>query len=410
MNAAESAPRESKGVSKKVFAYCHDSVGIGHLRRTLAICERVGEQNPSASFLIATGTPYVSLFSTASRIDCIKLPALAKGTNGVYDCKYLSMPVDSMMRCRQTLLLDTVEHYAPDLVLVDKAPLGVRRELVPALKWLRQHRPDVRTVFGMRDIEDSAEATIEQWRRDGVYDVLEECYDEIWVYGSRDIFNTAKEYQLPDGVCRKLRYVGHVTRGHCNHAVELRLNRPEVLVTVGGGTDGEFVLEAYLARAAGRVASLGGHSTLVGGPDLPADAARRLRQVARGMDGVDWTDFAECMSCRIRSADLVVSMGGYNTMCEIVGHAKPAVIIPRVRPRLEQAIRARLWALRADLNPLLPTNLTPEKLADQTLARLEQGSSFASPKLDLGGLDRVAARFAEIWNLEDCGAHPVCVQ
>jgi len=42
----------------------------------------------------------------------------------------------------------------------------------------------------------------------------------------------------------------------------------------------------------------------------------------------------------------VVAMGGYNTFCEILSFDKPAVIVPRCRPRLEQLIRA---ARAADL-------------------------------------------------------------
>ena len=33
-------------------------------------------------------------------------------------------------------------------------------------------------------------------------------------------------------------------------------------------------------------------------------------------------------------------MGGYNTFCEVLSFDKPAVIVPRTAPRLEQYIRA----------------------------------------------------------------------
>ena len=36
----------------------------------------------------------------------------------------------------------------------------------------------------------------------------------------------------------------------------------------------------------------------------------------------------------------VVAMGGYNTFCEILTFDRPAVIVPRRRPRMEQYIRA----------------------------------------------------------------------
>src|SRR5262249_29444578 len=37
----------------------------------------------------------------------------------------------------------------------------------------------------------------------------------------------------------------------------------------------------------------------------------------------------------------VVAMGGYNTFCEILSFDKPALIVPRTTPRLEQFIRAQ---------------------------------------------------------------------
>ncbi len=43
----------------------------------------------------------------------------------------------------------------------------------------------------------------------------------------------------------------------------------------------------------------------------------------------------------IKHAAGMVAMGGYNTFCEILSFDKPAIIVPRTRPRMEQYIRAR---------------------------------------------------------------------
>ena len=47
-------------------------------------------------------------------------------------------------------------------------------------------------------------------------------------------------------------------------------------------------------------------------------------------------------------------MGGYNTYCEILSFDKPALIVPRVRPREEQLIRARRAAELGLVEMLLP--------------------------------------------------------
>ena len=389
----------------RVFAYCHDSVGIGHLTRTLAICDRVGRQYPFASFLVATGTPYVPLFANLERVDYIKLPALAKGEHDqdgsvnaqCYRGKFLPIAIDHLIDYRKAVLRETVEHFEPDIVLVDKAPLGVCGELLPALRWLRRHRPEVRIVFGMRDIEDAPEATIAQWEDAGIPDALEECFDEVWVYGSRSVFDVIQEYRLSRAVQAKLSFLGYVTRGPCDHGPCPSNTDPAILVTVGGGTDGEFLLRTYLDDAGPRLRDLGYSSVIIGGPDLPASAAKSLRSAAERIPNAEWLDFVPCLNCRIRTAELVVSMGGYNTLCQLVGNRKRALVVPRTKPRREQSIRANLWAQRGLVYTVDPDDLQPATLTDRIRDVLENGSMNGIDELDLGGLDRICDRFGRFF-------------
>ena len=389
INLAPQTPIEAP----RVLAYCHDGVGLGHLRRTLNICEAVGKAQPLTSFLIASGSPYTCLFQHGPRLDFLKLPALTKIDNDTYSSKYLSVSSNQLLKYRQVLLLETAKHYRPDIVLVDKAPVGVRGELAPTLRWLRTNRPDTRIIFGMRDIDDVAEVTIRQWAELNVPAMLETCFDEIWVYGSRSLFDVAEQYGLSNGVRRKLQFMGYLTQRPCKHSATDAERSGGVLVTVGGGTDGSRLIETYLAAAAERVSRRGLRTVLVGGPDLPNDRAASLRAKAASIPNLTWLDFEPCMMCRIREARLVVSMGGYNTLCEIALNRSRALIIPRTRPRLEQSIRARLWSQLGIVDAADPTTLTPEGLADHVLALLDRGDVSPEGAIDLRGLDRVLDRF-----------------
>lgn len=381
----------------RVLAYCHDGVGLGHLRRTLNICEAVGEAHPNASFLIATGSPYTCLFRHGPRLDFLKLPALAKIDNDTYASKYLSVPADQMLKYREVLLLETARHFRPDVLLVDKAPVGVRGELAATLRWIRSNCPDTRIIFGMRDIDDDSEVTIRQWSELGVPAMLESCFDEVWVYGQRTVFDVAEEYRLAPLVREKLRFMGYLTQRPCAHASHDGNGAGDVLVTVGGGTDGERLLDIYLASAAERVSAMGIWSVIVGGPDLPRDRATVLRERASRIPRLEWLDFEPCMMCRIRRSRLIVSMGGYNTLCEVALNRKPALVIPRTRPRLEQSIRATLWSQRGLVDAVDPGTLTPESLAERVRVLLEKNGAVPAPAVDLHGLDRVLERFSDFW-------------
>ncbi|TWT40449.1 MurG-like transferase [Phycisphaerae bacterium RAS1] len=393
---------------KRVLAYCHDSVGIGHLRRTLAICERVGRVFPECSFLIATGTPYVPMFNLKAKIDTLKLPALSKEGDG-YCSKFLGMSLQRMIQFRQSLLLQATKDLAPDVLLVDKAPLGVCRELLPTLNWLHENRPDVPIVFGMRDVEDDPESTIAQWTHDGVQSALDACFHEIWVYGMQGVFDVVREYRLPGGIAEKTHYAGYVRRDPCDHAPRPRIAGKQVLVTVGGGTDGERLLSTYLEQTAAAVARLGATSTVVGGPDLPPPVAAKLREKAAHIPATHWLDFEPCMGCRIKQSDLIVSMGGYNTMCEVASVRKPMLVIPRVKPRLEQLMRARLWERLGAARCLPPDELTPQVLTQRVMQMLAAEDGPMRHELDMAALEFVEQRFSQFFAEEPSRATAVRV-
>jgi len=63
-------------------------------------------------------------------------------------------------------------------------------------------------------------------------------------------------------------------------------------------------------------------------------------------------------------------MGGYNTFCEVLSLNKPALIIPRSVPRLEQSIRARRAADLGLVSMLEPDNGRDPKTMAAALNRL----------------------------------------
>src|SRR5205814_6145946 len=69
----------------------------------------------------------------------------------------------------------------------------------------------------------------------------------------------------------------------------------------------------------------------------------------------------------------VVAMGGYNTFCEILSFDKPALIVPRTAPRLEQYIRARR-AAELGLVAMLPDDggRDPRRMAAALLQLSQQ--------------------------------------
>jgi len=332
-----------------ILMYSHDTYGLGHIRRSMALARNIrsaGEHN----IIIVTGSPIVGRFDFPQGIDFVRVPGMIKQHNDLYVASSIKVEPDMAMAIRQNIILSTAQAFKPSVFLVDKAPLGLKREVVPTLEWLRADSPGTRVVLGLRDIMDSPASTIEEWRRKRIYETLDALYSEIWVYGSRDMYDPISEYEIPAHIAAKMHFTGYIPRQipRAQHRPRIRRSMgvaPDeklVLVTAGGGGDGHKVVDTYLTMLE-TLPHPKFRSMIVTGPMLAEEIYDELAGRARKLK-VRICKFYRKMEKAILAADCVVSMGGYNTMCEIVGAARPSLIIPRSVPREEQLIRARLFA------------------------------------------------------------------
>jgi len=97
----------------------------------------------------------------------------------------------------------------------------------------------------------------------------------------------------------------------------------------------------------------------------------------------------------LRHADHVVAMGGYNTVCEILSFGKPALIVPRVKPRCEQLIRAERLRALGLVDVLHPADLSPAALS-AWFARDPAPVPLARGRIDLDGLSRIPRLLREL--------------
>ena len=137
-----------------------------------------------------------------------------------------------------------------------------------------------------------------------------------------------------------------------------------------------------------RIRSLQHRALIVLGPYMPAKKRRKLiKQGRRASPIIKIIEFDNRMEELIAGAKAVVAMGGYNTYCEILSFDKPALIVPRVKPRQEQLIRARRAAELGLIEMLLP-----EEAEDaDALCRCAEGAartgrrpSQSNPRSDAG--------------------------
>jgi predicted glycosyltransferase len=329
--------------SKRVLLYSHDSYGLGHVSRCRTIANALVEADSSISVLIISGSAVIGSYEFRSGIDFVRIPGVVKQIDtGEYDSANLRVGVEHTLEMRTRIIRDTADIYRPDLFIVDKEPLGLRGEVEPTLRMLKERGTPI--VMGLRDVMDDPEQLAIEWERKHIVPALRDLYDEIWIYGLPQINKPLQGIVVPPSVRHKMVYTGYLRRElplHTDapHEGE-EIDGPFILVTPGGGGDGvdlvDWVLSAYESDP-----HIPYGAVIVFGPFMSSAARESLKERAARFPNIRTLTFTNNLGALMKQASGVVAMGGYNTFCEILSFDKKALIVPRTRPRQEQLIRTR---------------------------------------------------------------------
>ncbi len=383
----------------RIALYSHDTMGLGHMRRNVLIARALVESRLGAITLMIAGAPEAVEVCRAAGVSCIALPPLAKDADGSYTSRTLEVGLPDLVALRGHTIRAALEAFEPDALIVDNVPRGAKGELDGALTYIRQ-RARARCILGLRDVLDAAHTVRREWQLARNVEAIREFYDEVWIYGDRAVCDPVSEYGLPPSVADRTHHLGYLDQrprlasthnplSRLASGLELPPGRLAICV-VGGGQDGGELAEAF--AEAGRPDDMNG--VIVTGPYMPGALVARLHDMAAEKPRLRVLGFLQEPLWLLARADRIVAMGGYNSVCEVLSLAKPALIVPRVRPRREQAIRAeRLRALRL-VDVLSADALTPERLSEW-LAR-DPLPPVDRLGVDLNGLARVVDRLERL--------------
>jgi len=376
----------------RVLMYSQDGLGLGHMRRTRLIAGRLLDVHTEASILTVGDSPLENFFESPSGHDHLKLPTIVKIAPGVWRPASLGLELDDVLSMRREHIWTAISTFRPHLLLVDHMPHGAMGELLPALQRLKEQSSSTRIVLGLRDILDAPDVVRERWAQEGAYQTIECYYDQVLVYGQREVFDLTREYQLPLRVMEWLHYCGYVckpakpcdaARIRATYLAGAGAGAKMVLALAGGGADGYLVMSALLDALPAIHTDHPAVAVLITGPFLPVNLRRQLQTRARNLPARVHTAASDTLSY-IEAADLVVAMAGYNTTAEILRSGKPAILIPRAGPSAEQRIRSRLFAARGWVEMIDPVELSGERVAAaviEALARRDQTHPEDRPNL-----------------------------
>ncbi len=393
--------RPSPAHPPRVMLYSHDTMGLGHMRRNLLIGQRLSRSPIGANVLLVAGAREVNQFTLPHGVDSLTLPSLYKSVSGRYCSRRLQMSTEDLISLRARTLEVSARAYDPDILIVDNVPRGAVNELDMTLQALKE-RGRTKCVLGLRDVLDEPAAVRHEWSSRGYADTVDRYFAQVWVYGDRGVYDFLDAYGFGEDIADKLTYTGYLdpacrlTTGTARtQEMPWADGEPYTLCMVGGGQDGVPLAQAF-AQA---IVTRGVNGLLVSGPCMDEDDRARLRGLAGRHRNFFAMDFVSEPFGLMQGAERIVSMGGYNSTCEVLRSGRPAFIVPRTRPRREQWVRVNRLHDLGLVETCSPAEVTAARLANWITGPVPP--SAASHRIDFGGLDRVAVLVAELLNAMD---------
>jgi len=374
----------------RILMYSHDTFGLGHLRRSRAIAHALVERFKGVTVLIISGSQIAGAFDFRARVDFVKIPSVIKLYNGDYTSIGEHIDLEDTLDMRRSIIENTADAFDPDILIVDKEPLGLRGELESTLVKLKEKGTTL--VLGLRDVMDSAEHLEREWTRKNVLSRINDLFDQIWVYGPKTFWQPLQGLELPQGLKERISYTGFLRREIPSEEHHMAHSLPDhyVLVTAGGGGDGAGLMRSVLAARENN-RRLTFPLVMVLGPFMKGDTQEEIHQRADKLKNITVIDFDNQLETILNNARAVIGMCGYNTFCEVISFDRPALFMPRTHPREEQLIRAERAQELGWVNMLSAEDAEDPEIMANVLRDLPDrpSPSTSNTPIDLSGLERV---------------------
>jgi predicted glycosyltransferase len=339
-----------------------------------------------------SGVKEAGHFEAPLNVDCLTLPSLHKEDNGLYRSRHLGISLSELIDLRGSLIKTAVRKFAPDIFIADNVPRGACGELDETLKYLYT-RGKCRLVLGLREIIDEPAAVQREWLCREYDYTINTYYDKIWVYGDASVYDTAREYNLSSDITNKILYTGYLGQRPCRQSVKRAdsnnffsshelMEGSFVLCMVGGGQDGAHIAKSFIMTKLPEKTK----GIVIAGPYMKAEDQESIFSLAADNLNMRVIGFNPEPVNLIKQAGCIIAMGGYNTVCEIMSSGKRAVIVPRVKPRNEQLIRAQRLTGLGLIDMIHPDRLTPYALAGWVKRNVNRPDRESFNQIDMNGL------------------------
>jgi predicted glycosyltransferase len=369
---------------RKIVFYCQHVLGIGHLVRSTEIIRALASQ---FAVCLVSGGADVDGFQFPEGVSVVKLPPLQTDADFSELQTCTGDDLELVKQARQAVLLGVLRDLEPDAFMIELFPFGRKRfsfELLPALEYLRGSVRETKVICSLRDILVSKRDQAQHEER--VCNIVNSYFDLVLVHGDARFQKLEETFSRVSDLRCPVEYTGYVVqRSVAAIPAHAPAHGPLIVVSIGSGRyrTGHQLLESIIDAAALLETEIPHRFLIFGGPFMPDDVYVRLAHQAQGQPNVSFERYSPDLLALMESAGLSISMGGYNTLMNVLTTGVKAMVFPyTTNGDQEQNIRAEKLERLGVLDVLHPDDLEASVLAVKILHALRKTPARFSFKFD----------------------------
>jgi predicted glycosyltransferase len=373
---------------RKILFYCQSLVGLGHLTSSLLV---IRELSTYADVDLIHGGQGLQQMPELPGFRHLRLPTILidSATNELY-APDSDKPIEAVWAEREATIEQFV-NWPYDAMIVEFFPFGRRRlkkEILGLFATVRQCCGAIPIFCFVREILVPAPLEAEQ----RMVKLVQEHIHTVFVRGDPDIVRFEETFSLTDEIADRLVYVGYVSPPP---PASWPIRRNKIVVSQGGGEIGKTLL-----RAAIRTAPLlpNYHFLVVTSSRASASEIAEL-QILVSSPNVQVVSFLNNFQENLQSAALSISLGGDNTLMDVISTRTPALAYPYAG-NSEQGLRIQKLAGKGFVLPLTETDLAPERLSIKIRETINQ--TYPQQAIAINGAAEISRRISAILEGEFC--------
>ncbi|MBD2306244.1 glycosyl transferase [Chroococcidiopsis sp. FACHB-1243] len=380
---------------KKIIFYCQYLSGMGHLVRSSEIVQSLAKYF-QVYFII--GGPQIPGFELPIQVEVIRLPALWL-EQGKFTVGDSSFTVEEVKEARKNILIAECDRIKPDCLITEFFPFGRHKllfELIPLVEHLKATSPKTKIVSSLRDVIGKESAPEEE---ETICNLMNQYFDLLLFHADPHFQTFSDSFARYKEIKAEIVHTGFVTqKPKITYTPfeelwgEVSLDTVKIVASIGGGRIGYEVLEILIRSSAILNQKLPHVIKIFTGSFMPVEKVKQLKKLAGDRDNIQIENYTPKLLEYMQTADISISLGGYNTTMNILSTGVRAIIVPIGHEHVdkEQLHRTRKLEQLGIVNSIHPQDLSPLFLSEKIGDCLSKKTLKNSKIFDLQGADNTA--------------------